>query len=68
MILLTLVYSDCIRFCFGPLINKQLLQFTTEWNHHRIHYSRMAEVPSGIPEVLFNLPEIHGEHFSIFYF
>ena len=46
---------------FGPLINKELSQFVVEWNNHRIRYSRMAEVPAGIPEVLFRYPELHGQ-------
>ena len=32
-----------------------------EWNHHRIRYSNMAEVPHGVPEVMYNFPEIHGK-------
>ena len=57
---ITIFYSDCLQFAFGPLINKQLAQFTADWNNHRIRSSRMAEVPAGIPEVLFRFPELHG--------
>jgi len=52
--------SDAIRFTFGPLIQKELDEFVTEWNHHWIRHSTMAELPSGIPNVLYDFPALHG--------
>lgn len=56
----SLLYRDSVRFAFGPLIQKELDNFVVEWNHHHIRSSSMAETPSGIPDVLFNFPGLHG--------
>ena len=32
----------------------------SEWNSHRIRHSNMAETPSGIPNVIFDFPELQG--------
>ncbi len=53
-------YRDSIRYIFGPLIQTHLNQYLQEWNHHRIRFSRMAEIPAGIPEVLYRFPELHS--------
>lgn len=55
------VCSQAIRYCFGPLIQKQLEDLVYEWNHHRIRNSRNSETPGGIPEVLYFLPEQSGK-------
>ena len=54
------IYRDTGRYTFGPLIQKELLQFAREWNNLRIHQSNMAEVPGGIPEVLYQMPHLNG--------
>ena len=60
------VDRDAVRYAFGPLIQKELLQFTREWNNHRIRQASptyMAEVPSGIPEVLYHMPHLNGQYY-----
>ena len=52
---------DAVRYTFGPIIQQELLQFASEWNNHRIRQSSMAEVPGGIPEVLYHMPHLHGQ-------
>ena len=64
-VLRLLICRDAVRFSFGPLIQKELDQFVTEWNNHRIRRSNMAEVPNGIPEVLFNFPNLKGTCLSV---
>ena len=49
-----------MRYVFGPLLQKELDQYVTEWNHHAIRHSNMAEVPHGVPSVLYNYPSING--------
>ncbi len=51
---------DAARYTFGNLLQVQLQNFTREWNSHRIRPSKMAEAPSGIPNVLFEFPELEG--------
>ena len=55
---------DSVRFLFGPLINKDLAQFADEWNAHRIRYSRMAEVPHGIPNIMYTFPELNSKLYN----
>ena len=58
------IYSDAVRYAFGPLVQKELDQLAREWNYHRIRRSNMAEVPNGIPELLYNLPSVQGKSVS----
>ncbi len=53
-------YRDIVRFSFGPLIQEELDQFTTEWNGHRIRSNRTADAPSGVPNVMYSLPILFG--------
>ena len=41
-------------------MQRELTSFAYEWNNHRMRQSRMADVPGGIPEVLFHLPHSQG--------
>lgn len=47
--------SDAVRYTFGPLIQNQLTDLVTEWNH-RIRKTATAVAPGGIPEVLYHVP------------
>lgn len=53
-------FSDAVRYTSGYLLKEELKQFMTEWNSHRIRPSKMAETPAGIPNVLFQFPELQG--------
>ena len=53
MLLVYLIPRDSIRYCFGPLITKELTVLITEWNYHRIRKNANAEAPGGIPEILY---------------
>ena len=55
------LYRDSVRYAFGPLIQEQLNAFLNEWNSHKIRKSKMAEAPDGIPNVLFEFPELKGK-------
>ena len=43
------------------MIQQELNSFCTEWNNHRIRHYSLSEVPNGIPEILYHLPETAGE-------
>lgn len=53
-------YRDSVRFAFGCLLQQQLNSFVLEWNMHRIRPSNMAEAPCGIPNIIFDFPELKG--------
>jgi hypothetical protein len=44
-------------------VQRELTSFAYEWNNHRMRQSRMADVPGGIPEVLFHIPHSQGLNF-----
>jgi len=48
--------TDCIRFCFMPIIQKQLDDMRCQWNTHRIRPSVGASCPAGVPDELYYLP------------
>ena len=55
------MYSrDALRFCFGLLIQQELDAIANEWNNHRIRRYNLSDVPGGIPEILYHLPETAG--------
>ena len=56
------VHMESIRFCFLPTIQSQLNMFVHTWNTHRIRPQRHLEVPSGIPNVLYQQPEVFYSH------
>lgn len=53
-------FRDAVRYSFGAVIQKELDQFVHDWNSHRIRHTNMAEVPHGIPDVLYTVPSLKG--------
>ena len=43
-------HSDCLRYCFMDLIQKELDSVAHEWHVHRIRHS--SENPVGLPNML----------------
>lgn len=56
-------YSEAIRYCFGPIVQRQINDLVYEWNLHRIRPSRYAEAPGGVPEVLYFIPQQSGNYY-----
>ncbi|XP_069129255.1 uncharacterized protein [Argopecten irradians] len=50
----------CLRYCFMPLIQRELDAIKDQWNSHRISQSRQAICPGGRPDVLYLSPESVG--------
>lgn len=53
------IQSNCLQFCFMPLIQKELHQVAKLWNLHHIRPSTNNDSPPGKPDVLYFLPEKH---------
>lgn len=47
-------------YVYGTLIEKTLCEFQERWNSHTIRQNRLAGCPSGVPDDLYNLPEMNG--------
>lgn len=48
--------TDCLRFCFMPVLRKDLDDVVRLWNTHRIRPSNGSVCPAGIPDILFFSP------------
>jgi len=51
--------KDCLWFCFAEILQEDLDYVKEHWNTHRIRKSRHDTV-SGVPDVLYYLPEGRG--------
>ena len=53
---------ECLKFCFLPILRKELYLVTELWNSHNIQKQKRCEVEGGKPDILFFTPEIYGSH------
>lgn len=53
------VHLECARYCFLPIINRELYRVIQHWNEHTIRRNRNADCPSGKPDVMYFQPEIY---------
>ena len=49
-----------LAYVYGPLLKRSLDDFKVRWNSHRIKLNRVAGCPDGVPEDLYNLPQLNG--------
>ena len=54
------VQTECLKFCFTPVIRDELHKVAVLWNLHKIRPSTNAESPSGRPDMLYFAPEVTG--------
>lgn len=55
-----LVDKELIRFCYMEIIQNELDEVASLWNHHRIRKSKMATVPGGRPVNMFFAAETYN--------
>ena len=53
-------HIDCLRYCFGLIIQQDLERFVNEWNSHHIRKQRARNISGGKPNGLYDLPEKYG--------
>jgi len=49
--------TECLRFCFMALLQRDLDSVRRQWNTHRIRPSAGAVCPAGVPDELYFLPD-----------
>lgn len=59
--------SHCLGFVYGDLLQVALHDFKDRWNSHRIRHNRQAGCPPGVPDDIYNLPYLTGNHDNIVY-
>lgn len=50
----------CLAYVYAPLLQTSLDDFKKRWNSHRIRKNRIAGCPAGVPEDLYELPQLNG--------
>ena len=51
---------ELVQFCFIPCLQKEIEMYRRHWNEHRVRKMKSVEIPSGIPDYLFDNPEQLG--------
>ena len=59
------LHKQCLKFCFLPIIRKELRLVATSWNTHNIQRQRRCEVEVGKPDVMFFLPKVYGSNYYL---
>ncbi|XP_027858982.1 uncharacterized protein LOC114135683 [Xiphophorus couchianus] len=49
-----------IQFCFLHIIQKELNEVVSAWNHHRIRPTHNSQSPHGRPFMMYTVPEVYG--------
>ncbi|KAH3847812.1 hypothetical protein DPMN_090144 [Dreissena polymorpha] len=57
------VHLECIRYCFLPVISKDLNEVCNIWNTRHVRRNNRISCPAGKPEVLFFQPEVYGARY-----
>ena len=52
------LHMECIAYCFLPLIRCELQAVFRSWNSHQVRKMKHSGLPSGIPNVLYEHPEL----------
>ena len=53
--------KECLRFCFIPIIRRELRIVAELWNTHHIQRQRRCDVEGSKPDVMFFTPEVYGK-------
>ena len=56
-----LFFRNLLSYIYIPVLQKELDVFKTSvWNNHRTRQQKEKELPSGVPEHIYNFPEQYG--------
>ncbi|CAH3142933.1 unnamed protein product, partial [Porites evermanni] len=53
--------KEFLKFCFIPIIRRELRLVSERWNTHHIRRQRQCNVEGGKPDVMFFTPEVYGK-------
>lgn len=54
------LHITLVQYCYMRIIREELEEVKFAWNHHRIRKQKSGDIVPGIPELLYNVPEILG--------
>ena len=52
--------KECLKFCFLPILRKELQLVVELWNTHKIQRQKRCEVEGVKPDMMFFQPEMYG--------
>nr|XP_022303069.1 uncharacterized protein LOC111110748 isoform X6 [Crassostrea virginica] len=55
-----IVHTTLIQYCYMDIIRRELDDVTYAWNCHRIRSQKHGDIVPGIPDLLYNVPEMLG--------
>lgn len=55
----------CLAYAYELLLREALDNFRERWNSHRIRPNKKAGCPCGVPDDLYNLPQLNGIVFDL---
>ena len=54
------IHTEALKFCFYGLIQNDLDNTVSYWNHHKIRPTKGADAPHGRPDLMYYLPWKYG--------
>ena len=55
-----LTHRQLLAFVYVPIVQRECEVFVEYWNSHRIRSQENLEIPTGVPNHIFNFPEKYG--------
>ena len=56
--LIILYYRRCLLLCISRIVQTELDDFVEYWNTHKLRKNSHADCPQGIPNDLYDMPEL----------
>ena len=54
------LHNECLAFYFMGVIRKELTQVKETWDCHRVRQMKHQGCPSGVPNVIYDFPDMYG--------
>ena len=54
--------DECLRFCFLPVLRKELHMVAELWNTHNIQSQKRHDVEGGKPDIMYFIPEVYNTY------
>lgn len=54
------VERKCLYYCFEHILKKDLEQIKQRWNSHRVRRNSASDLPAGVPNFLYSMPQYYN--------
>ena len=59
------VDRQLLAYVYIPIVQRECDSFIDNWNNHRIRHQEKMEIPTGVPDHMYFIPEQKGANYSI---